>query len=108
MTSTSAKTLPPDECHNLTLTTIDVHNVLDSDNTHKAAGPDDIPGCVLQACAEQLAGVFTDILNLSLAQTVVQVCFNTTSIMPVPKHSSPTCLNDYHPVALTPIVMKCF
>uniref|UniRef100_A0A3Q3GWF6 Reverse transcriptase domain-containing protein n=1 Tax=Labrus bergylta TaxID=56723 RepID=A0A3Q3GWF6_9LABR len=31
-----------------------------------------------------------------------------TSIVPVPKHSSPTGLNDYRPVALTPIIMKCF
>ncbi|MCI4378954.1 hypothetical protein PGIGA_G00222290 [Pangasianodon gigas] len=71
-------------------------------------GPDGIPGRVLRACAEQLAGIFTDIFNLSLAQTVVPACFKTTSIVPVPKHSSPACLNDYHPVALTLIVMKCF
>lgn len=27
--------------------------------------------------------------------------------MPVPKHSTPTCLNDYRPVALTSIISKC-
>ncbi len=27
--------------------------------------------------------------------------------MPVPKHSSPTCLNDYRPISLTLNVMKC-
>ncbi|KAI3356656.1 hypothetical protein L3Q82_003290 [Scortum barcoo] len=53
-----------------------------------------------------LQEVFTDIFNLSLALTTVPVCFKTTSIVPVPKHSSPTCLNDYRPVALTPIVME--
>ena len=37
----------------------------------KAAGPDGIPGHVLRACPEQLARVFMDILNLSLAQAVV-------------------------------------
>ncbi|KAI5616338.1 gastrula zinc finger protein XlCGF28.1-like [Silurus asotus] len=60
------------------------------------------------ACAEQLAGVFTDISNLFFAQAAVTTCFKCTSIVPVPKHSNPTCLNDYRPVALTPIVMKCF
>lgn len=95
MTSTSAKTLPPDECHNLTLITIDVHNVLDSNNTHEAAGPDDIPGCVLQACAEQLAGVFTDILNLSLAQAVAPAGFKTTLLTNMPEPLSPCSTHSY-------------
>ncbi|KAK3565926.1 hypothetical protein QTP86_021443, partial [Hemibagrus guttatus] len=29
-------------------------------------------------------------------------------IIPVPKKSPLSCLNDYHPVALAPIIMKCF
>ncbi len=32
----------------------------------------------------------------------------TTTIIPVPKKSSPSCFNDYRPVAHTPILMKCF
>ncbi|KAA0724168.1 putative RNA-directed DNA polymerase from transposon BS [Triplophysa tibetana] len=92
----------------ITLNSTDVYTALSRINARKAAGPDGIPGRVLRACAEQLAGVFTDIFNLSLAQAVVPACFKSTSIVPIPKHSSPTCLNDYRPVALTPIVMKCF
>ncbi|KAL0177325.1 hypothetical protein M9458_026219, partial [Cirrhinus mrigala] len=92
----------------ITLTSSDVYNVLSRINARKAAGPDGIPGRVLRACAEQLTGVFTDIFDMSLAQAAVPRCFKTTSIVPVPKHSSPTCLNDYRPVALTPIIMKCF
>ncbi|KAL0186167.1 hypothetical protein M9458_017837 [Cirrhinus mrigala] len=92
----------------ITLTSSDVYNVLSRINARKAAGPDGIPGHVLRACAEQLAGVFTDIFNMSLAQAAVPRCFKTTSIVPVLKHSSPTCLNDYRPVALTPFIMKCF
>ncbi|MCJ8742393.1 hypothetical protein PDJAM_G00081580 [Pangasius djambal] len=104
----AAYTEPSDDRQALTLSSADVHNALSRINARKAAGPDGIPGRVLRACAEQLAGVFTDIFNLSLAQTVVPACFKTTSIVPVPKHSSPACLNDYRPVAVTPIVMKCF
>jgi hypothetical protein len=37
-------------------------------NPRKATGPDDIPSCVLRACIEQLAGVFTDMFNLSLSR----------------------------------------
>ncbi|KAK0142660.1 RNA-directed DNA polymerase from mobile element jockey [Merluccius polli] len=91
-----------------TATKTELSDALSKINARKAAGPDGIPGRVLRACAEQLAGVLTDIFNLSLAQAAVPACFKTTSIVPVPKHSSPSCLNDYRPVALTPIVMKCF
>ncbi len=59
-------------------------------------------------CAEQLTDVLTDIFNISLSQAVVPTCFKSTTITPVPKKSPVSCLNDYHPIALTPITMKCF
>ncbi|KAK3528503.1 hypothetical protein QTP70_000581 [Hemibagrus guttatus] len=92
----------------LCLTMADVRKTLCRVNPQKAAGPDNIPGRVLRECAEQLADVFTDIFNISLSSTVVPMCLKTTTIIPVPKKSPVSCLNDYHPVALTPIIMKCF
>ncbi|XP_031159417.2 uncharacterized protein LOC116052744 [Sander lucioperca] len=92
----------------LTLSTTDVCVALSRINACKAAGPDGIPRRVLWACAVQLTEVWTDIFNLSLAQAAVPACFKTTSIVPVPKHSTATSLNDFRPVALTPIIMKCF
>ncbi|KAK3532134.1 hypothetical protein QTP86_008576 [Hemibagrus guttatus] len=74
----------------------------------KSAGPDNIPGRVLRECAEQLADVFTEIFDISPSSTVVPTCLRTTTIVPVLKKSSVSCLNDYCPAALTPIVMKCF
>ncbi|KAI4871603.1 hypothetical protein NFI96_006466 [Prochilodus magdalenae] len=38
---------------------------------------------------------------------VVPTCFKTT-IIPVPKKSMVSCLNDYRPIALTPIITKGF
>ncbi|KAI3369260.1 hypothetical protein L3Q82_007515 [Scortum barcoo] len=38
----------------------------------------------------------------------VPVSLKTSIIVPVPKKSAVTCLNDYRPVALTPVIMKCF
>ncbi|KAL0199314.1 hypothetical protein M9458_007854 [Cirrhinus mrigala] len=52
--------------------------------------------------------VLTDIFNTSLSQAVVSTCLKSTFKFPVPKKSSVSCLNDYHPIALTPIMMKCF
>ncbi len=49
----------------LTLSTSDVCATLRKVNSHKAAGPDGIPGRVLRACAEQLAEVFTNIFTFT-------------------------------------------
>ncbi len=77
-------------------------------NIRKAAGPDGITGRVLRSCADQLAGLSTSIFNESLATSVVLTSFKKSIIIPVPKNSKPSCLNDYRPVALTSIVMKVF
>lgn len=77
-------------------------------NIRKPAGPDGIPGRVLKTCTHQLAGVFTDIFNLSLSLSVVPQCFRTSTIVPIQKTPKASCLNDWHPVALTPIISKCF
>ncbi len=74
----------------------------------KAAGPDGITGRVMRSCADQLAGLFTSIFNESLVTSVVPTPFKKSIIIPVPKNSKPSCLNDYRSVALTSIVMKVF
>jgi hypothetical protein len=88
--------------------TINVSKTFQQVNVHKAAGPDGLPGCVLHACADQLASVFTVIFNLSLSESVIPTCFKHTIIVPVPKNAKVTCLNDYRPIALTSVAMKCF
>ena len=49
-----------------TLSVADVSKTFKQVNIYKAARPDRLPGRVLRACADQLAGVFTDIFNMSL------------------------------------------
>jgi len=70
-------------------------------NPRRAAGHDGISGRVLKTCVNQLAPVFITIFNLCLAESVVPACFKWST-------ASPACLNDYRPVALTSVVMKCF
>eukprot|EP00061_Rhincodon_typus_P005223 g24477.t1 len=38
----------------------------------------------------------------------VPTCFKKTTIIPVPKKTHEVPLNDFHPIALTSIIMKCF
>jgi hypothetical protein len=92
----------------ITLSVADVSKTFKQVNIHKAAGPDGLPGRVLRACADQLAGVFTDIFNMSLTESVIPTCFKQTTIVPVPTNTKATCLNDYRLVALTSVAMKCF
>ena len=72
------------------LSVADVSKTFKQVNIHKAAGPDGLPGCVLWACAHQLAGVFTDIFNMSLIESVIPTCFKQTTIVPVPKNTKAT------------------
>ncbi|KAK3545873.1 hypothetical protein QTP70_016452 [Hemibagrus guttatus] len=102
------KTIPPPNDQVLCLSTADVRRTLCRVNPRKSAGPDNIPGRVLRECAEQLADVFTDIFNISLTSAFVPMCLKTTTIIPMPKKSTISCLNEYRPIAITPIVMKCF
>ncbi len=76
-------------------------------NIRKAVGPDGIPGRVLRACSFQLAGVLQT-FSICPSLSVVPSCFKKSLIVPIPKKNKITCLNDWRPVALTPIFSKCF
>ncbi|XP_068506162.1 uncharacterized protein [Syngnathus scovelli] len=102
------KTTPPPHEQPLRLSADGVRRALAAIDARKAAGPDNIPGRALKDCAGELSGVFTDIFNVSLQQAIVPSCFKAATIVPVPKKPAPSCFNDYRPVALTPIIMKCF
>ncbi|XP_060703504.1 uncharacterized protein LOC132830055 [Hemiscyllium ocellatum] len=91
-----------------TITAADVRSAFLKVNPQKVTGPDGIPGRALTSCADQLAGVFADIFNLSLLQSEIPTCFKKTTVTPMPKENEAACVNDYHPVTLTSVVMKCF
>ncbi|KAI7804208.1 putative RNA-directed DNA polymerase from mobile element jockey-like [Triplophysa rosa] len=105
----AAKTHPPaHSSHILMVEEHDVRRTMRAVNPRKATGPDGVSGQVLRDCAGQLAGVFTKIFNQCISQAVVPSCLKTFTIIPIPKKNTISCLNDYRPVALTPIIMKCF
>lgn len=104
-TTTSVSSSTIGTCH-LTLQEHEVRRVK-AVNTRKADGPDGVPGKVLKACAS-IAGVFTKIFNLSLTSAIIPSCLKSDTVIPVPKKSVINSLNDYRPVALTPVIMKCF
>ncbi len=108
--SASGSSRQSSDDHVITVSEDEVRRELKRVNVRKAAGPDGITGRVLRSCADQLAGLFTycSICNESLTTSVVPTSFKKSVIIPVPKNSKPSCLNDYCPVALTSTVMKVF
>ena len=92
----------------IVLTTGQVEKSLKSIRTNKSAGPDGIRGKILKECHKELAGVFQRLFQWSLDTYTIPSLWKSSTVIPIPKILKPAVLNDYRPVALTPIVMKCF
>lgn len=73
-------------------------------NPRKAADPDGISRRVQKDYADQLGGIFTRIFNRSLYLSVIPPCLKSSTIVPLLKRPSIASLNNYRPVALTPVV----
>lgn len=67
-----------------------------------------MPGRVLRDCALELTGVLLNMFNISLSPAEVSVCLKMSTITPLPKNSAVKSMNDYHSVALSLTIMKCF
>lgn len=63
---------------------------------------------MLISCAEQLGLIFNHIFQLSLNHQWVPEIWKPSTIIPMAKHYQPKVLNDFIPIALTSLVMKCF
>ena len=58
---------------------------------------------------QQLCGVFARLFNLSVSSNVIPALWKMSIIIcPMPKTANPVELSDLRPIALTPIIMKCF
>ncbi|XP_051928360.1 uncharacterized protein LOC127604961 [Hippocampus zosterae] len=99
---------PPPSFSPLQIHEQDVRRLFKQQKIKKAPGPDKVSPSCLKVCADQLAPVFTQIFNRSLELCEVPSCFKQSTIIPVPKKSATSELNDYRPVALTSVVMKSF
>ena len=76
-------------------------------NVRSAPGPDGITSRTLKMCNDSLSSVFTKLFNRSFSEGNVPNIWKTSTIVPVPKKKTVSQLNDYRPVALTSVPMKC-
>ena len=86
----------------------EVYAALKRCKPRKASGPDGVPAKIINACAYELAEPLQQIFNRCLQAGYIPTSWKHAELIPVPKKPQPSCLNDYRPIALTPIIMKCF
>ena len=84
----------------------EVRNEFSKLNIRKASGPDHVSPKVLKLCSDQLSYIFTFIMNLSMESHSVPSLWKRSVILPIPKRPI-TVLNDFRPIALTSVAMKC-
>ena len=75
---------------------LDTKRIFAGLEVRKAAGPDNITLRLLM------------LFNWSLRLSVAPGIFKRSVIIPIPKKSTVTCLNDYRPVALSSVIAKSF
>ena len=77
-------------------------------NLRQARGPDNLDRKIVNICSEQLVIPYTKTFQRSIDDQIIPKPWKESIIIPVPKNRTPNKFNDYRPVALTSIVMKCF
>lgn len=97
-----------DSCPRLIVDPFKIQSLFSEVCKKKSTGPDGIPAFLLKTCAEELAPVCCPIFQQSIDPHAVPALWKRSTIIPVPKKSCPSDNNDYRPVALTSVVMKCF
>ena len=83
----------------------EVHDLLSS-LKRKACGPDGLPFWVFHGSSFSLAPVITFLFNWSLNASYFPVCLKRAIINPIPKIPKPSCVSDYRPISLLPILSK--
>ena len=91
----------------ITISEDEVRQVLRRINPSKAAGPDCLTGRVLKLCGNELSSPVSRLFQSTMNMFKIPLTWKKAKIVPLPKKPQPTVMNDYRPVALTPILMKC-
>ena len=100
---------PPDKAPDGSEITVEeVRAQLRQCQPEKAAGPDGILTKILKSCYFELAPIFCKVFNLCLLEGKIPNLWKLSAISPLPKKSNPKSNNDYRPIALTSVIMKCF
>ena len=90
----------------LTLTEPEVETILNSLDTNKATGPDEIPARLLKNTAAIVAPSLCKLFNKSLQHGIVPRDWKLANVVPVYKKNNREHAENYRPISLLPIVSK--
>ena len=94
--------------HTFEISRDDVASVFKNVQVNKPAGPDKPNGKLIKTCHLQLCSVFPVLFQLCVELGEIPFQWKTAEIVPIHKKPKPVYLNDYRPIALTPLLMKSF
>ncbi len=89
----------------LRVTPAEVEKLLRS-TRKKSPGPDGVPHWILKKYAGLLSSPVAFLFNRSFESGRVPSCFKEAIISPVPKKPRPSCLSDFRPISLLPLLSK--
>jgi len=92
----------------ITLTELDVLNMISDLKLSSTTGPDDIPTIFIYNCRFILAPVLTSIFNLSLSKGIFPSLWKTSFISPILKKGNPSLISNYRPVSKLSSIPKLF
>ena len=83
-----------------------VEALLTTLNSHKAAGSDGIPPCILKSCKANITASLTSIINQSLLSGVFPASYKHAHVCPLFKSGDKLAATNYRPISLLPVASK--
>ena len=99
----------PDQCscpEELLCTDDEILEMLLSIDTTKSSGPDSISGTMLKRTTTSIAPGITKLMNMSICSGKFPTAWKTSSVVPILKGNNHTCVSNYRPISLLPILSK--
>ena len=90
----------------INLSTERIKELLNSVNTNKAGGPDEIPGIVVKRCSGVLAEPLSIIFRIICNTGIVPSEWKLSNVVPISKKGDKKDIKNYRPISLTSIIAK--
>jgi hypothetical protein len=98
-------------CHSLSqiyLERAELFNIMNTLDTNKGTGSDDIPNLFVRECAGVLVEPLFEIFKKSLCEGIFPDLWKISRVVPIYKSGDRTCVENYRPISLLPCFGRLF